>query len=256
MHFADAAARHCRGMGPLAHARIARAVRHARRRRCPAAPAPTAASTASAAACPCATAAAEETPITTSANCWPPAWRIRSRRRSTPGPARRSRHARPPRHRAGARSIEHVDVAAISRAAASRTSAATKSAAIGVAARMAGAREQQTDEHRDRAGKIAGEVQRVRRRAPRCGSAATRATRRPCGSRRSRSRPRGRRTHTTPRARLCVMPVEPLDRAKADEDAREREEGGLGERRECSALPCPYWWLRPPGAPRRRARRT
>src|SRR5690606_38630497 len=45
----------------------------------------TASSTASAAACPSPTPAVGDTPITTSANCLPPAWRIRRRRSSTTG---------------------------------------------------------------------------------------------------------------------------------------------------------------------------
>ena len=123
----------------------------------------TAASTASAAACPWPTAAPGGTPITTSANCRPPAWRMRRRRSSTAGCSARSPRSRRASASAGARSISTSTFALISRAAASSTSTPTKSAAIESPFGWPARASEQADEHGDASRRGRCEVQRVRR---------------------------------------------------------------------------------------------
>ena len=90
----------------------------------------TAASTRSAAACPWPTAAPGETPMTTSANVRPPAWRRRSRRTTTGGSSRSIAARAATTASAGARSISTSTLRRISRTAATTTRKATNSAAI------------------------------------------------------------------------------------------------------------------------------
>ena len=109
----------------------------------------------------------------------------------------------------------------------------------GVGAVVAGPRdEHEPDQHRDRAGEVAGEVERVRLRARRCGSrrdARQETTVRP---RRRRSRSRSRRTRTTrrrpavrPGRTSCVIARQAMKQLASDEDRR------LAERREMLGLP-------------------
>ena len=106
-----------------------------------------------------------------------PARRARSRRRrrssgrrtraaaggssSMSSPSRRSRRSAAARASAGVRSMSTLAFSAISRSAATRMIAATSERGDRVALRDARAHRQQADEHGQRAGHVAGEVERV-----------------------------------------------------------------------------------------------
>ncbi len=198
----------------------------------------TASSTASAAAWPWPTAAPGETPITTSANWRPPAWRMRSRRSSTAGRSPRSHRARPPRLRR--RAIhQHVDVHLDQPRGREQHEHADEERRDRVAVRVPAAREEQPDEHGERAGEVAREVERVRRergaavaprRAPRDGRAAE------VDREHDADRPRTRTTRRAP----CVRVV-PTSRSiartemKRLDDRRGTPPRASAER--CSALP-------------------
>ena len=198
----------------------------------------TARSTSSAAAWPWPTACSRETPITTSAKYRPAAWRIRSRRSSTGGSIAAIARRAVASSLAGTRSISTSTLRRISLTAADEHERRDEQRRDRVGVRVPGADEQQADEHRDRAGEIAREVERVRRE--RDAAVPARRTRR-------RDRPRDvdhdhdadHRDRVPLRMHLAAGAGEPDDRAPDDRDAREHEDRALRERREMLRLPVP-----------------
>ena len=100
----------------------------------------------------------------------------------------RSPRARRPRRRSGARSMSTSMLLRIRRAAASEHEHGDEERRDRVAVRVAGPRDQQADEHGDRAREVAAEVQRVRRERRARVPPRRAPARRSSGSRRSRSR--------------------------------------------------------------------
>ena len=241
-----------RGVHALAQVALARRARRARRRRCPGSARSTASSTASAAAWPCPTRGRRRDadhdvgelparrPAASAAGAARPSG-------TSAAIAARAASSAP----AGARSISTSTFTRISRAAREQHEHGDEERRDRVAARIAGPREQQPDEHGDRARRGRSRNGARSRRARRCRCAATTRHETTRAARvDQRSRRRRRRTRTRRRARdgawsaasrsIARTPIRMLAAARNAASASAAR---------CSALPWPYWCVTSAGRP-------
>ena len=199
----------------------------------------TAASTASAAAWPCPTPASGETPMTMSAKCRPPAWRIRRRRSCTLGSSLAIAARAASSASAGTRSMSTSMFRFMRRPAATRTSIATRSAADRIALQPACAGQQETGEDGGRAHHVAREMERVRgeRRALVAGARPSR-DRRPARVDGDDDEDDDERVPRRVDVRLGGAD-EHRQGAVRDVEAREHEDRGLAERGQVLGLAVP-----------------